>query len=96
MKKPNWVVWIDNVKADKDRVRIIGPNKEANAKLITAAPELLEAAKAVLEEFSPDNEKWTCREYSETKKDNGQNCRECVSGRLIELLEPAVRKAVGK
>ena len=102
-KKKIWNVWIDSAKVHADDVRVAGPNKDANAKLILAAPELLEAAQAVLGEFMNDDN-WACLGSGEctnpagavSKKNGGMTCQECVVERLRELLRPAVEKAVGR
>ena len=94
-KKAQWNVWVDCAPEKEVNVRVGGPNKEANARLITAAPDLLEAAQAVLAEFHNDDN-WGCLGSGECKKDGGYTCQECVMLKLKELLQPAIRKAVGE
>jgi len=102
-KKATWNVWIDSASSKKADVRVCGPNKDANAKLILAAPDLLEAAQAVLGEFMNDDN-WACLGSGEctnaagklSGNQGGMTCQECVVERLRELLRPAVEKATGK
>lgn len=94
-KKPVWNVWCDSAPAKKVDVSVAGPNKDANARLILAAPDLLEAAQAVLGEFMNDDN-WACLGSAECKDHGGITCQQCVLEKLQELLGPAVEKAVGR
>lgn len=68
---------------------------KAHARLITAAPDLMIAAQAVLGEFMNDDN-WACLGTGSCEKDGGYTCQQCVVEKLRELLHPAIRKAVGE
>jgi hypothetical protein len=66
-----------------DYIEIHGPNQEANAALISSAPEMLEALKVFVADFECD------ADFDGVDASHGPKCAKC-------LAEAAIAKAEGK